>query len=103
MAILEDPDFAGYVSDEFLKGARPEARERPPWVAWSAVYAVNLILPLNFGSMVTRDGGRVGMLSCTLLLFALGCRVCFVSRTAILTVVWGSGSWPPSSALWSPT
>ena len=89
MAILEDPDFDGYVPDKSLKGARPEARERPPWVAWLVVYAINLILPLHFGWTVTRGGGRVGMLSCTLLPFALGCRVCFLSRTAILTVVWG--------------
>ena len=89
MAILEDPDFAGYDPDKFLEGAWPEARERPPWVAWAAVYAVNLILPLNLGAMATRGGGRVGMLAGILLLFALGCRVCAVSRTAILTVVWG--------------
>jgi hypothetical protein len=87
MAIPDDPYFAGRILDKSGKVPGPDGP--PPVLAWICVYAVNLIVPVWMGSAMTHDGGKVGMLIGIIVVFALGCRVCFVSRRAVLTVVYG--------------
>ncbi len=87
MSIPEDPYFAGRILDK--SGEPTGSHGLPPLIAWSCVYAVNLIGPVYWGSMVTRDGGRVGMLIGIIVVFVLGWRVCYVSRSTVLTVVYG--------------
>ncbi len=89
MAITEDPYFAGRVADKSVPGKRPGPGEVPPVLPWMAVYLVNMIIPLYFGTMVTGPAGRVGMVFGILLVFSLGCWVCFGSRWAVLRVVYG--------------
>jgi hypothetical protein len=60
----------------------------PPLVAWFCVYAVNLIFPVAMGWSITREGGKIGMVIGIVAVFALGCRLCFMSRRAMLPVVY---------------
>ena len=87
MAISDDPYFAGRILDK--SGKRLGSGGPPPVLAWILVYTVNLGIPVLWGLMVTREGGRVGMVIGIIVVFAIGCRVCFVSRRAMLTVVYG--------------
>ncbi len=89
MAIPDDPYFAGRIRDEPVKGKPFDAGGRALVLSWAVVFAANLIVPGFLGWMVTREGGKLGMLIGTILVFALGCRACFVSRRAMLTVVYG--------------
>jgi hypothetical protein len=87
MSIPEDPYFAGRISDK--SDTQVGSDGPPPLLAWSWVYIANLCIPVLWGSMVTREGGRVGMVIGIIVVFALGCRACYVSRRAVLTVVYG--------------
>jgi hypothetical protein len=87
MSIPEDPYFAGRRSDKSL--TQVDSDGPPPLLAWSWVYIANLCIPVLWGSMVTREGGRVGMVTGIIVVFALGCRACYVSRKAVLTMVYG--------------
>ena len=85
MAIHDDPYFSGGIGE---KPGR-QVVGPPPVLAWIGVYAANLILPIYYGMMMTRDGARVGMLIGIIVVFALGYHICFVSRKAMRTVVYG--------------
>jgi hypothetical protein len=85
VAIHDDPYFSGGIGE---KPGRQVAGP-PPVLAWIGVCAANVILPIYFGMMMTRDGARVGMLIGIIVVFALGYHICFVSRKAMLTVVYG--------------
>ncbi len=51
---------------------KPRSRRR----IWTLVFALNLIVPLFFGWMMTADGGRFGMAAGIGLLWYLGDRAC---------------------------
>jgi hypothetical protein len=87
MAISDDPYFAGRILDNSGKGLGSGGP--PPVLAWIWVYTVNLGIPVMLGSMFTCEGGRVGMVIGIIVVFAIGCRVCFVSRRTVLMVVYG--------------
>jgi hypothetical protein len=87
MAIPDDPYFAGQILAK--SGKPPGPGGPPPVAAWIGAYAVNLILPVYLGWMMTRGGGRVGMMVGIITVFALGWRACFVYREAVLTVSYG--------------
>ena len=89
MAITEDPYFAGQTAQELASGKLIDARKRPPYLAWSLVYIANLVVPLYLGTAVTDGSGRVGMAIGVVVVFAIGCRVCVMSRWSVLTVVYG--------------
>ena len=96
MLIRDDPYFAGRIAS---KSGEP-VDGPPPVLPWIGVYAVNLILPVWLGLMRTRDGGRIGMLLGIIAVFALGCRLCFVSREPVLTVVYGG--WIVAASQFAP-
>ena len=89
MARTEDPYFTGSIPGKSPPGKRGGLGEFPPILPWMGVYLVNLIVPLYFGSLVTRGLGKAGMVIGILLVFSLGCLLCFVSRKIILAIVYG--------------
>jgi hypothetical protein len=89
MSITEDPYFAGPVADKAQFPDKLGPGQPPPILPWLVVYVVNLIVPLILAVSATNQSGKVGMGLGILLVFALGCRLCFVSRRAVLTVVYG--------------
>ena len=84
MRVPDDPYFAGHIE----KSIKPPV-EPPPVVAWRCVYVANLIFPLLMGWMATREGGGIGMFIGIVAVFALGHRLCFIARRAMLAVVYG--------------
>ena len=91
MSIPDDPYFAGRVEDKAgpSKGERPASVKRPPVLAWTVVYIVNLFLPVFLGLSATREGGKFGMLLGVILYFTLGCYLCYVAREVVRTLVYG--------------
>ena len=73
---------------QVLGPAGVSAGVRRCWPGWGC-FAVNLIVPLFFGLMLTDKSGRFGMFLGVILWLALGCWLCFVSRRVVLTVVYG--------------
>ncbi|MDG3004559.1 hypothetical protein [Paludisphaera mucosa] len=83
--MVYDPDFAA----DFIDKLGERSAGRPPVRAWMLVCAGNLIVPGFFGTMLTREGGRLGMVLGVLVVLWLGRRACRHAREAVLTVVYG--------------
>jgi hypothetical protein len=62
---------------------------RPIFVAWTIVFALNLVVPGLLGWSFTRDGGRIGMVVAVVLSLLVGGWVCAVARRIGLTLVVG--------------
>jgi hypothetical protein len=50
-------------------------------LAWCAVFASNLFVPMLLGLRITEKGGRIGMASAVIVAFAVGCWICVRHRT----------------------
>src|SRR4051812_45955968 len=79
--IVRGPDGVPVMIDHDNPYAAPASLTTPPalspplgwlwWgVAWSVVFAANLVVPLLFGWTVTQQGGRIGMALGTFVLYA---------------------------------
>jgi hypothetical protein len=71
------------------KGVTPT--NGPLYFDWSAVYGLNLILPLLYGWSMTNDGGRVGMFAMIAMLYAFGIWACRSNRSLGIVLTVGGG------------
>ncbi len=59
------------------------------YIAWVFVFAINMAIPLLFGTSMTEQHGRLGMSVAALLLLVFGCFICAANRKLAVTLLAG--------------
>jgi hypothetical protein len=59
------------------------------YIAWVFVFAINMAIPLLFGTSMTEQHGRLGMSVAALLLLVVGCYICFADRKLAVALLAG--------------
>jgi hypothetical protein len=78
------------LGNPFPDGPEQQRAGRPHYLAWGAVFALNMVVPLFFGLSTTQAHGRIGMAAASLLFLAWGCWLCAIRRQFAAPLIAGA-------------
>jgi hypothetical protein len=77
-----------------VRSSLPDEQTNPrfgafTYIAWVFIFAINMAVPLLFGSQMTQQHGRLGMSVAALLLLVFGCFICAANRKLAVALLAG--------------